>query len=169
MESTRASAGAMPLGSHGKYAKKTFAVPAAVKKAAKRGLQLREVYGRGGTEVGLARARQLSTGSPKVTLRDLVHMRSYFRRHAVDNLTQRDPPSNGWIAWLLWGGDAARDWAEEVCARELGVTPSKRRERAPWEDEHLIEPSGQATRDVLPWVAGGAVAGVILGAVIGSR
>ena len=45
-------------------------------------------------------------------------MVSYFARHAVD---QRAPgfgdtskPTNGYIAWLLWGGDVGRKWAENV-------------------------------------------------------
>ena len=39
-------------------------------------------------------------------------MVSYFARHQGDNLSGTDPPSAGYIAWLLWGGDAGRDWAE---------------------------------------------------------
>jgi hypothetical protein len=106
--------GARPIGSHGHYPTKHFAVPAAVAVAARDGLALRKRLGRGGTDVGIARARQLASGSPRVTLRDIVYIRSYLRRHIVDNLGEKNPPSNGWIAWQLWGGWAAKKWAERI-------------------------------------------------------
>lgn len=80
-------------------------------KNAERGLKLRKEFNRGGTEVGVARATQLKNRenlSPETVKR----MVSYFARHAGDNLSETDPPSAGYIAWLLWGGDAGRDWAE---------------------------------------------------------
>ena len=44
-------------------------------------------------------------------------MVSYFARHSVDkraeNFGNDDNPSAGYIAWLLWGGDAGQKWAEE--------------------------------------------------------
>lgn len=83
---------------------------------AERGLKLRSEYGRGGTSVGVARAVQLKNRenlSPETVRR----MRSFFARHQHDNLEQKDPPSNGYIAWLLWGGDAGRDWADRVVMR----------------------------------------------------
>lgn len=87
--------------------------PERVREAARQGLRLRKQYGRGGTSVGLARARQLAAGRP-VSDRDIKSMYSFFRRHAGDRLDLRDPPSNGWIAWLLWGGDPARRWIERL-------------------------------------------------------
>ena len=45
-------------------------------------------------------------------------MHSYFARHAVDKQGKTHDwgsstdPSAGYIAWLLWGGDAAQKWAE---------------------------------------------------------
>lgn len=106
--------GARPIGSHGHYPAKHFDVPRAVARAAREGLELRKQYERGGTDVGIARARQLSSGSPRVTLRDIVYIRSYLRRHVVDNLGEKNPPSNGWIAWQLWGGWPAKKWAESI-------------------------------------------------------
>ncbi len=41
----------------------SFVPPAPVRANAKRGLELRDKYNRGGTEVGVARARDLSNGS----------------------------------------------------------------------------------------------------------
>lgn len=93
---------------------KGFSPPPAVRKAAALGLELREKFNRGGTEVGVARARDLSNGKsiPKETI---GRMYSYFSRHEVDkkgkDWANRSNPSAGYIAWLLWGGDAGKSWA----------------------------------------------------------
>ena len=120
--------GARPLGSVGKYAPIRFSVPDMVADAAREGLRLRKRYGRGGTDVGIDRARQLSAKGATVTLRDVVYIRAYFARHIVDNLDERDPPSNGWIAWLLWGGFAGQRWSSRVYewATKEGHIASKR-------------------------------------------
>lgn len=100
--------------------------PKKVADAAERGLALREEHGRGGTEVGVRRARQLMERRA-VSDRDIKSMYSYFARHAVDkrgrNWGDRDKPSAGYIAWLLWGGDDARDWIDGLrkTLREAGV------------------------------------------------
>lgn len=89
--------------------------PLAVQRAAARGLDLRRRYGRGGTAVGVARARDLANGRP-VSERTRARMRAYFARHAVDLIAEGarpgEPgyPSAGLIAWLLWGGDAGARW-----------------------------------------------------------
>lgn len=175
MQKTDASAGAMPLGSHGKYDHEFFDVPRAVADAARDGLALRARYGRGGTDVGAARAKQLSSGSPRVTLRDIVYIRSYFRRHAVDNLHQRNPPSNGWIAWQLWGGYAGREWAEKLYERHVEKKPARNARKgrsAPWDDEDLIEPSGlalpsrTAVTESAKWIAAGTVGGALVASIL---
>lgn len=86
----------------------------AMARAAERGLALRRKFGRGGTAVGVARARDIknrSNLSPS-TVRRMV---SYFARHngdrKADGWADNDNPSAGWIAWLLWGGDPGRAWA----------------------------------------------------------
>lgn len=93
---------------------KTFTPPIEVARAAAEGLRLRREYGRGGTAVGVARARDLSNRRP-VSLRTLNRMRSYFARHAVDaRASGWGKDSAGWIAWLLWGGDAGREWTTRI-------------------------------------------------------
>jgi hypothetical protein len=57
--------------------------PADVAAAAKRGLELRERFRRGGTSVGVQRAKQLAERRD-VSLRDVVAMSAYFARHEVD-------------------------------------------------------------------------------------
>lgn len=100
--------------------------PEAVAKAAERGLELRDEHGRGGTHVGVRRAEQLMNRE-LVSDRDIKSMYSYFARHAVDKRGKHwadpDKPSAGYIAWLLWGGDDARDWIDGLRAtlREAGV------------------------------------------------
>jgi hypothetical protein len=84
---------------------------------ARRGLELRREYGRGGTAVGVARARDISN---KKSLSDstVLRMHSFFSRHEVDKkgkgwkAGEEGYPSNGLIAWLLWGGDSGKSWAE---------------------------------------------------------
>lgn len=90
-----------------------FKIPEAVKNNAKKGLELRKQYGRGGTNVGIASARYLS-GNDKITPEKVRHVAKYFPRHKGDNLNEKDPPSNGYIAWLLWGGDTAWKWAQGI-------------------------------------------------------
>ncbi len=81
--------------------------------AAKYGLELRKKYGRGGTEVGIGMARRLARGA-EVGIETVKHISRYFPRHAGDNLNQVEPPSNGHIAWHLWGGDAGWKWSKEI-------------------------------------------------------
>ena len=92
-------------------------IPPAVSSAAKRGLELHDAHGHGGTSVGLTMARQLAQGGI-ISTDDALHVSEYFPRHAGDNLDQDgsngDQPSNGYIAWQLWGGDAGREWSEGI-------------------------------------------------------
>ena len=90
--------------------------PATVAAAARRGLELRAEYGRGGTAVGVARARDLSNRR-ELSLETIKRMVNYFTRHAVDleapaaRPGHPDYPSPGRIAWDLWGGAPGRAWA----------------------------------------------------------
>jgi hypothetical protein len=104
--------------------------PKGAAEAAARGLELRRKHGRGGTEVGVARARDLSnrkTLSPSTVRR----MHSFFSRHAVDAEGEGwGKDSAGWIAHLLWGGDAAKAWAKRKVAeldRAEGKDESEKR------------------------------------------
>ena len=80
---------------------------------AERGLKLREEHGRGGTHVGVARARQLMARE-ELDPKDIKSMYSYFARHEVDKRgrywADKDKPSAGYIAWLLWGGEEGKTW-----------------------------------------------------------
>jgi hypothetical protein len=99
--------------------------PQIVAENAAKGLRLRQQFGRGGTEIGVARATELKNRrnlSPSTNRR----MVSYFARHEVDkkgnNYGNEDNPSAGYIAWLLWGGDEGRAWALEM-KKKVGNAP----------------------------------------------
>lgn len=93
--------------------------PQTVRDEAARGLDWRAEYGRGGTAVGVARARDLKNGVA-VSEDTLRRMRSYFARHEIDKQAEGwSPgedgyPSAGRIAWALWGGDPGRSWADSI-------------------------------------------------------
>jgi hypothetical protein len=59
-----------------------------VQSNARRGLELRREFNRGGTEVGVARARSLSNGQ-SIPLETIRRMVSYFARHEVDKKGER--------------------------------------------------------------------------------
>ena len=85
---------------------------------AQHGLDWRSEFGRGGTEVGIARARDIANRA-NLSPDTIGRMVSFFARHEVDKkgegFSPGEPgyPSNGRIAWALWGGDAGKSWAEE--------------------------------------------------------
>jgi hypothetical protein len=102
-----------------------FVPPQEVRSNARRGLELRKKYGRGGTEVGVARARDLSNGA-SLSLSTINRMVSYFARHEVDKKGEGwGKDSAGYIAWLLWGGDAGRSWANRISKENKKKTTEK--------------------------------------------
>jgi hypothetical protein len=95
--------------------------PVEVAAVAKRGLDNREKYNRGGTLVGARRASQLA-GREVVSIDTIKRMVAYFTRHARDldapaaKPGHPDYPSAGRIAWDLWGGAPGRAWARRQLA-----------------------------------------------------
>ena len=94
---------------------KIFEAPAIVRKALEKGLQLRPEYGgKGLVPNTITWARKLAKGAP-ITPQKARKMHAYFARHTVDKRANWDnPPTPGYVAWLLWGGDAARTWVKKV-------------------------------------------------------
>lgn len=88
---------------------------------AQRGLDWRKDGFDGGTPVGLARARQL-VNRQELSPSTVRRMHSFFSRHEVDKqgegFSPGEPgyPSNGRVAWALWGGDAGQTWARAKSA-----------------------------------------------------
>lgn len=85
---------------------------------AQRGLDWRSEFGRGGTEIGIARARDIVNGR-NLSDETVRRMKAYFDRHEIDKEAEGfrpgedGYPSNGRIAWALWGGDPGRSWANK--------------------------------------------------------
>ena len=83
---------------------------------AKKGLEWRKEYDRGGTMVAVARARNI-VNNDNLSLDTISRMNSFFSRHEVDKEAEgfypgSDKfPSAGRIAWALWGGDAGQSWS----------------------------------------------------------
>ena len=94
---------------------------AGMKDEAERGLEWRREFGRGGTEVGIARARDI-VNDRELSADTVKRMYSFFSRHEVDKQAEGfrpgedGYPSNGRIAWALWGGDAGYSWSKEKVA-----------------------------------------------------
>ena len=89
---------------------------------AQQGLDLRREHGRGGTQVGISRARDIVNGK-NLSESTVKRMFSFFSRHEVDkeaegfSLGEDGYPSNGVIAWKLWGGDAGFSWSRAIVER----------------------------------------------------
>ena len=116
---------------------------------AQRGLDWRKEHGRGGTEVGVARARQL-VNRQELSPDTVRRMVSYFARHEVDKQGEGFSPgedgypSAGRIAWALWGGDAGKSWANE-----------KDRIMDRLDDEKRAAPDALSVGDFVSWDSSG--------------
>ncbi len=101
-------------------AAETFKPPAGVAAQAKRGMKLRKEGGnKAATSVGVKRASQLA-GRQNLSLATVKRMKAYFDRHQIDKKGKdwgnKEKPSKGKIAWLLWGGDPGYAWAKKIVA-----------------------------------------------------
>ncbi len=117
-------------------ADQTFSPPEGVQSAAARGLKLREKWGRGGLSnaqaseqgigSGVQRAVNLKNGDA-ISLQTVKRMHAFFSRHAKnyrpDEKESDGGPTAGTIAWLLWGGNAGRDWAQGIVNRVEKASP----------------------------------------------
>ena len=102
-----------------KALKKNPVPPRSVARVAKKALLKRKKYHRGGTAVGVARARDLSR-RVNVSMSTVRRMSSYFARHRASRLEsirrRSDPTSAAAIADELWGGTPGLKWAKKVLA-----------------------------------------------------
>lgn len=89
---------------------------------ARRGLEWRREFNRGGTPVGVARARDIMN-KDRLSISTVRRMHSFFSRHEVDKQGkgfspgEEGYPSAGRIAWALWGGDPGQSWARAITRR----------------------------------------------------
>jgi hypothetical protein len=100
-----------------------YSPPAGARSAARRAIKFKEdgKANGAGTAVGWTRAGQLARGET-ISLSTVKRMYSYFSRHEVDKKGKdwgnTANPSNGYIMWLAWGGDAGYSWSRSIVNRE---------------------------------------------------
>ena len=105
----------------------SYTPPQSAVNNAKRGLELRKKYGRGGLspaeaksqgiDSGVTRARKIASG--KVSRHDVRRMSAFNRHRSNNNPSKKMPdggPTAGTIAWLLWGGTSGVNWAKKKSA-----------------------------------------------------
>ena len=125
------------------------------------GLEMRDEHGRGGTEVGVARARDIMNRR-NLSPDTIGRMVSYFARHEQDLQAEGASPgddgypSAGLIAWKLWGGDPGMEWANRKYD-ELEAERSKMDDRAE-EEETKAEPDELVVGDFVRWESAGGEA-----------
>ena len=100
-----------------------YSPPAGARAAARKAIRFKE-QGKAkgaGTSVGWTRAGQLARGE-SLSLSTVKRMYSYFSRHEVDkkgkDWANQSNPSNGYIMWLAWGGDAGYSWSRRIVNAE---------------------------------------------------
>jgi hypothetical protein len=117
----------------------------AMAEEAERGLEWRREYGRGGTEVGVARARDIAN-KRDLSMDTVRRMASFFARHEVDKEAEGfrpgedGYPSAGRIAWALWGGDPGQSWANAlVDADSEEIAPKRAHMKANTRPEYATQ------------------------------
>ena len=84
---------------------------------ARQALEWRKEFNRGGTSVGVARARQL-VNRENLANSTILRIYSFFSRHEVDKRAtgfrrgEDGFPTAGRVAWDLWGGDEGFAWSK---------------------------------------------------------
>lgn len=92
--------------------------PSAAARAASKALDMREkqaASNRGGTAVGIARARQFKNRE-RMSIAVIKRILSFFARHEKSPgsaKNRRDPTSKAAQAWGFWGGNSGRAWARK--------------------------------------------------------
>ena len=106
----------------------SFSPPSPMRAAARRGLELRKKYGKGGLTTqeagkqgigsGVARATSLANGD-KVSYETIKRMAAFFSRHEKNFAGGEDDA--GFISMLLWGGREGERWARSIINRIEGA------------------------------------------------
>jgi len=98
-----------------------FIPPREMAREANRGLKMAKKFKRGGTEIGRNMARTIvraylhKTGLSEA---QVIKINSYFPRHQFDRWDEVYPiPTNGAIAWMLWGGWSGWEWTQKMRSR----------------------------------------------------
>lgn len=121
----------------------SFVPPESVRSAARRGLDLRKKWGRGGLSnaeaseqgigSGVQRATNLANGDA-VNLDTIQRMANFFSRHeknrGIGEKENDGGPTAGYIAWQLWGGDAGKTWANRILREQDSMKAGNRNNRS---------------------------------------
>lgn len=123
----------------GKYDHIDFKPPQSVAKAAERGLELRKKNkGKGGLSKGEASKQGIGSGVQRATNlknRDTMspgtvrRMKAFFDRHQKNKSIGKGLKAHedeGYIAWLLWGGDPGYSWAKKVVGQMEAADKKKK-------------------------------------------
>lgn len=118
---------------------KSFTPPPGVRSAARRGLELRRKWKRGGLSNSEASAEGVGSGVQRATnlanghgisLEVIRQMNGFFSRHQSNyrpGAREADGgPKAGEIAWLLWGGNAGKVWAASILRQEDRVEKAEK-------------------------------------------
>lgn len=121
----------------GKYDHIDFKPSESAASAAARGLELRKKNkGKGGLNVQQAHKQGIGSGVARaVSLKNrktlspgtVRRMKAFFDRHEKNKSASGGKPlsqDKGYVAWLLWGGDPGRAWANKVC-RQMDAADKK--------------------------------------------
>jgi len=100
-----------------RYSSIDFAIPENVKSNCRDGLEIRDEFGAGGTSVSLAMARFL-IDNDNITPERARKVFKYFS--AKGRVKPDDNTGKDWVSWQLYGGEAAKEWANKI-VDEMGV------------------------------------------------
>jgi len=125
----------------GKYDHIDFRPPKGAAEAAEKGLEFRKKNkGKGGLSSQEAGKLGIGSGVARATSlknRDNLNpstvrrMKSFFSRHEKNRKIEsgKQPwEDRGYVAWLLWGGDAGRAWAEKI-VRQMDAADEKEKKK----------------------------------------
>jgi hypothetical protein len=107
---------------------KGFVPPESVQNNAKRGLEMVEAgeAGDGLESATKGRAHDIASGKA-LSLDHVKRMHSFFERHDKTRPDDGGKGNSPWkTAWMLWGGDSGRSWAESVVGKEVGHDKSEK-------------------------------------------
>lgn len=118
------------MNKYGDKGSQGYIPPSKVRQEAMAGLRLSYKHGyTSASGIGLVRAMQLAL-EPSVWERTVQRMFAYFERHISDtestSFGDNAYPSNGWMAWLNWGGTAGYEWSASLQGRKRKLMSGER-------------------------------------------
>lgn len=150
----------------------TYSPNSGMKDAARRALEWRREYGRGGTAVGVARARDIVNGKD-LSEETVKRMFSFFSRHENNkakhySAKEADGGPTAWrIAWDLWGGNSGFSFSRQIVQKlekDRAVQTDEKDDMLPEAtegaemSEQRAEPDELSVGDYVEWNSSGGEA-----------